>query len=125
MELVAFAANDIENTLAKLKPAEIDGLAFGVVQVDAQGKIVAYNRMEGVITGRDPGSVIGKNFFSEVAPCTNVRGFRDKFDAGVKAGNLNALVEWEFNYNMQPTRVSVHMKKAAAGDTYWIFVKRL
>jgi len=29
------------------------------------------------------------------------------------------------SYNMQPTKVKVHMKKALSGNSYNIFVKRL
>jgi len=30
-----------------------------------------------------------------------------------------------FDYNMAPTKVKVHMKKALVGDTFWVFVKRV
>ena len=69
--------------------------------------------------------MIGKNFFREVAPCTNTPKFKGMFDAGVKAGNLNTMFEYVFDYNMQPTKVKIHMKKAISGDTFWVFVKRL
>lgn len=125
MQTVSFASDTIENSLAAMSNAELDGLAFGAIQLDGSGQILAYNAAEGDITGRDPKSVIGQNFFTDVAPCTNAEGFRDRFDDGVKAGSLNTLFEWTFDYNMTPTKVQVHMKKAAAGDKYWVFVKRL
>jgi len=125
MSHVSFGATDIANTLASLSDKDIDKLAFGAVKLDPTGKVVTYNAAEGAITGRDPKDVIGKNFFTEVAPCTDSDGFRGKFQAGVKAGSLNELFEWTFNYKMNPTRVQIHMKKAAAGNDYWVFVKRL
>jgi photoactive yellow protein len=108
-----------------MNPAEIDSLAFGAVQLDASGKILAYNAAEGDITGRDPKSVIGKNFFQDVAPCTATKEFQGVFTEGVKSGKLAAIFDYVFNYKMQPTQVRVHMKKALVGETYWIFVKRL
>jgi photoactive yellow protein len=125
MEIVKFGAEDIENSLAKMTSKDVDGLAFGAIQLDAKGNIISYNRAEGEITGRNPEDVIGKNFFTEVAPCTNRPEFYGKFKDGVAGGDLNALFEYVFDYNMTPTKVKVHMKKALTGDTYYIFVKRL
>lgn len=125
MEQVQFGQEDIENTLAKMNDQQLDDLAFGAVQVDAEGKILSYNLAEGDITGRKPEEVVGKNFFKEVAPCTQSENFYEKFKQGVAEGNLNALFEYTFDYKMTPTKVKVHMKKALSGDTYWIFVKRL
>lgn len=125
MQIVEFGKSDIENVLAKMSATQIDGLAFGAVQLDSTGRILQYNAAEGAITGRDPKAVIGKNFFTDVAPCTNTPAFKGEFDKGVKAGSLNAMFEYTFNYQMQPTKVKVHMKKAPVGDSYWVFVKRL
>lgn len=125
MQFVEFGKGDIENVVSKLSTKEIDGLAFGAIQLDAAGRILQYNAMEGAITGRDPKVVIGKNFFTEVAPCTNTPDFKGTFDKGVKAGDLNTMFEYTFDYNMKPTKVKVHMKKALVGDSFWVFVKRL
>lgn len=125
LEFIEFGKSDIENALNGLSAGEVDKLAFGAIQLDATGKILQYNSAEGAITGRDPKAVIGKNFFTEVAPCTNKPAFRGAFDAGVKQSNLNHIFEYTFDYNMKPTKVKVHMKKALVGDTYWVFVKRL
>ena len=122
---VVFGSADIENTMAKLSGKQIDNLAFGAIQLDASGKILQYNVVEGQITGRDPGAVVGKNFFTAVAPCTNTPQFKGVFDKGVKSGALNSVFEYLFDYNMTPTKVRVHMKKAISGDTFWVFVKRL
>ena len=125
MDVVKFGNEDIENTLANMKEGELDGLAFGAIQLDSTGKILQYNAAEGDITGRDPSQVIGKNFFKDVAPCTDSKEFRGRFDEGVKNGDLNAMFEYVFDYKMEPVKVKVHMKKALQGDSYWVFVKRI
>jgi len=84
-----------------------------------------YNEAEGAITGRDPKAVIGKNFFQEVAPCTDGPEFRGRFRDGVASGDLNITFEYLFTFQMRPTKVSVRMKKSLTGDSYWVFVKRL
>ena len=105
--------------------SQLDNVAFGAIQLDAEGKILQYNAAEGDITGRDPKEVIGKNFFKDVAPCTDSPEFYGKFKEGVQSGNLNTMFEYTFDYQMTPTKVKVHMKKALSGDSYWVFVKRV
>lgn len=126
MEMLKFESNDIENRLSKLNDSEIENLAFGAIMLDAKGKILKYNKAEGEITGRNPSEVLGKNFFTEVAPCTNSRQFYGKFKEGVASGNLSTMFEYTFDYKMKPTKVKVHMKKALGNDdSFWIFVKRI
>lgn len=126
MEIVAFGTQDIDNALSGMDDNALDDLAFGAILLDAGGTIIKYNRTEGDICNRDPKEMIGRNFFTDVAPCTNTRGFKGKFDDGVSKGNLNTLFQYTFDYNMKPTRVNVHLKKAANQQgRYWVIVKRL
>ncbi len=125
MQVVKFADKDLDNVMNKMNSEQLDKLAFGAVQIDKDGKIIQYNNAEGAITGRDPKAVIGKNFFNEVAPCTKSPMFYGKFIEGTRSGDLNTQFEYLFNYNMKPTQVKVHMKKAVVGETYWIFIKRV
>ncbi len=125
MQVVQFDDEHIENVLANISDEEFNDLAFGAIQLDGTGKILKYNAMEGAITGRKPEDVIGKNFFTDVAPCTNSGEFKGRFTAGVAQGNLNVMFEYIFDYKMLPTKVNVHIKQAIADDTYWVFVKRL
>ncbi len=125
MVIETFDSTDIDNVMARMNTAEIDKLAFGAVQLDPKGTVLAYNVAEGEITGRNPKDVIGKNFFKDVAPCTRSPKFEGLFKEGVKAKNLSVVFDYTFDYKMKPTQVRVQMKKAISGDTYWIFVKRL
>ena len=125
MDLVGFTKADIDNVLNRMAEKDIDKLAFGAVELDKDGTVVRYNAAEGAITGRSPAAVIGKNFFREVAPCTSKPAFKGVFDAGVRNGGLNTMFEYVFDYQMKPTKVKVHMKKALSGGKFWIFVKRV
>ncbi len=125
LNIVSFGAEDIENVLAKMDQKNLDGLPFGAIQLDGSGKILSYNATEGVITGRKPEEVIGRNFFDDIAPCTKRPEFYGVFKEGVKQGKLNTMFEYVFDYKMKATKVKVHMKKALVGDSYWIIVKRL
>jgi photoactive yellow protein len=125
MDLVGFNKTDIDNVLNRMAEKDIDKLAFGAVELDRNGTVLRYNAAEGAITGRNPAAVIGKNFFRDVAPCTSKPAFKGVFDAGVRGDNLNTMFEYVFDYQMKPTKVKVHMKKALSGGNFWIFVKRI
>mgnify|MGYP000001287489 CR=1 FL=1 len=124
-EVIKFGTEDIDNKLSHMSTQDLDNLAFGAVELDGNGNILRYNTAEGDITGRNPKDVIGKNFFHDVAPCTNSPEFYGKFKSGVKDGRLNAIFEYTFDYKMRPTKVKVQMKKDPKKDSYWIFVKRI
>jgi photoactive yellow protein len=48
----------------------LDALAFGVVGMAADGTVTSYNTAESRLSGLTPANVIGRHFFSAVAPCT-------------------------------------------------------
>jgi photoactive yellow protein len=122
---IVFGQEDIENVLKDMSESQIDQLAFGAVEIDRNGTILKFNTTEASITGRRKEDMIAKNFFNDVAPCTKTDQFYGKFKEGVAKGDLNVMFEYTIDYNMAPTKVKVHIKKALVGDTYWIFVKRL
>jgi photoactive yellow protein len=124
LEVIDFGANDLENKLSTMSALEIDQLAFGAIKLDPLGNIQQYNETEGAITGRSPSDVIGKNFFTEVAPCTNTPKFKGAFDR-VVTERISIMLEYTFDYQMAPTKVMVHMKPALVGGSFWIFVKRI
>ncbi|HUX49561.1 MAG TPA: photoactive yellow protein [Spirochaetia bacterium] len=125
MDITRFGSTDMNNVLASMTDKDLNELAFGAVQLDANGTILKYNAAEAGITGRKVENVLGKNFFSDIAPCTKRPEFYGKFQAGVAGGKLNELFEYVFDYQMKPTKVKVHMMKALTDDSYWVFVKRL
>lgn len=123
---VTFEQDDIANVLSTLDEEQIDDLAFGMITLDRNGMILQYNAAEGAITGRDPKETLGKNFFKDVAPCTNTDEFFGRFKKGVASGDLNVMFEYTFDYNMAPTRVRVHMKNApGSAEKFWVLVKRV
>ena len=64
---------------------------------------------EAELTGTDPAWALGKNFFHEVATCTNTPEFYGKFKEGVTKGFLNAVFNYSFTHCEIPIRVRVHM----------------
>jgi len=124
MDNIRFGSDEIDQVLSKLGRRRLDELPFGAILLDPRGNIIHYNSTESAISGRSADDVIGKNFFDDIAPCTNVPEFRRKFDEGVRSRSFNTLFEMVFDQVMSPTRVRVHMKSADDGNV-WIFTKRI
>ena len=110
--------------IADLRPEEVEALPFGAIQLDALGRILTYNRAESELAGRDPQQVIGKSFFEEVAPCTNVKEFGGRFREGFAAKDLNAVFPYVFDFKMNPTSVWVRLFYSRETDTAWVFVRK-
>ncbi len=121
---VVFEKHTIDD-LASLKSAELDKLPFGVIQLSRTGEIRAYNSAEGDITGREPKAVLGKNFFREVAPCTDRPEFRGRFEEVMSNPDTMVSFEYTFDHQMNPTRVKVQMKRHGNGDSCWVIVNRI
>ena len=124
MEIIPFGSSDVDNILQK-EPERAERLAFGAVLLDRTGKIVKYNKAEGLIVGRDPSDVIGKNFWNDIAPCAKGKKFHGQFLKFAQTGKVNTMLDYEFDYKMKPVKVRIHLKAAPGGDSCWLFVKRV
>lgn len=122
---MSFVTSDILGKLGSLAKNEADSAAYGIVKVDNNGKIILYNQYEAELAGITTGSAEGKNFFTEIAPCTNNKLFWGKFKAGVDAGELNSSFNYTFTYKMKPTNVAIHLLHDKNSKTNWVFVKKL
>lgn len=123
MEIIPFGSQDIDNILQR-EPNRAERLPFGAVLLDRSGKILKYNQAEGLIAGRSPDDVIGKDFFNDIAPCAKGKRFHGEFLKFFKSGQVNTLFDYEFDYKMKPVKVRIHIKSAPDGQTCWMFIKR-
>lgn len=83
-----------------LDPISADALPFGLVVLDADATVVAYNRPEAELSGLDPDSVIGTSFFRHVAPCTAVEDFQGRFDRLQRRG-VTAVERFTFLFRFK------------------------
>jgi photoactive yellow protein len=88
---------------------KLDSLPFGVILVDAEGKILFYNKQEERRAGRRRRSVLGKNFFTEVAPCAQVREFYEQYKRVV--GDTGVIASFRFHFTLpgRPRDVQILM----------------
>ena len=124
MEVLEFAADDIDNRLSE-SPEYVEALPFGAILLDRAANILKYNKSEGMIVGRDPDDVIGKNFFNDVAPCAKGRELYGQYQKAVAEPACNVLLDFTFDYKMEPTNVRIHLKSNDTNQGVWMFVKRV
>lgn len=117
-------AKGILYNLGYISRDQADGANFGIVKVDDQGQILLYNRYESELAGVPVATAEGKNFFTQVAICTNNRLFYGKFKDGVASGHLDVSFNYVFTYKMKPTNVIIQLYRDQASSTNWIFVKK-
>lgn len=98
-----------------------DALPFGAIRLDRYGKVVAYNRRESLIARRKPESVIGKNFFHDIAPCTDVAAFRGRLDAMPTNKPSTHVFDFEFDFPWGRRAVRIRFIVESA-DERWVFV---
>jgi photoactive yellow protein len=77
------------------------------------------------LVGRDPLSVRGKNFFTQVAPCTNVVSFAGVYLDGVAQGQLLEKFEYRFDFKMAPIKVSINLTFRADQQAGWVLVRKI
>lgn len=109
--------------ITRMSESELDVLPFGAIRLDKTGTVLSYNMTESKLTGRDPKRVIGRNFFTEVAPCTNVQAFAGRFREGVAKGEMHVIFPYRFDFQMAPRDVSVTLFYSKQTDSAWVFVR--
>jgi photoactive yellow protein len=106
-----------------LTEAEFNALPFGAIKLDTEGRILKYNLYESKLAQRDPEEVIGQNFFTEVAPCTNVQEFAGRYRQGIAEGKLDTTFPYRFLFPSRAVNVVITLILNPDGESVWVFVK--
>jgi photoactive yellow protein len=123
MEIMKYENYDLKTIVDRIPEKIRDDLPFGLIKLDLNGTIMEYNMAEAELTGFRAEEVIGRNFFLDVATCTQTPEFYGKFREGVDKGLVNVQFDYMFDTNMTPTTVRVRM--AQLGNFVWMTVRRL
>ena len=117
---------DDADALARLEAStaeDLDRETFGVVRLDAGGRVVAYNACESARAGLSSGRVIGRLFFTDVAPCMNNHLVGDRFR---EEPELDVALDYLLTLRMKPAPVRLRLlKSASATFTYILIMDRL
>ncbi len=109
--------------LDELTPRQLDVLPFGAIQLDRTGKILKYNDYESKLARVNKSDALGKNFFTDVAPCTKVQDFYGRFQEGIVKKQLFQKFRYRFAFKRGPRDVTVTLFYSDTTDTIWVFIR--
>jgi photoactive yellow protein len=107
--------------LEEAEDAALDTLPFGVIAMAENGTVVSYNAAESRLSGLTPANVIGRHFFSSVAPCANNFMVAYRFETEPV---LDAVLDYVFTLRMQPTAVRLRLLKQPHRRRMYLVVER-
>lgn len=108
-----------------LSSTELDALPYGAIQLSKEGTIVNYNSYESTMAGVPKANAIGKNFFRDVAPCTDVKAFHGRFQEGIARKKLHEKFRYHFPFKHKPRNVLITLFYHEESDHVWVFVQPL
>jgi photoactive yellow protein len=108
--------------LDAMSEAELDDLPYGMIQLDAGGRILKYNAVESRLASLPRDRAIGRSFFAEIAPCTKVQAFHGRFRDGVVRESLDVTFRFHFAFKQRPRDVAVRLFYARRTRTVWVIV---
>lgn len=121
MDVQVFDGADLAGQLADASPEALHAADFGVIGLDHSGRVTFYNRYEQALAGLAEGDVLGRDFFVDVAPCTNNFMVRERFmQAWEQDDELDEILPYTFSYRMKATRVRLRM--IVRGKQGWLLV---
>ena len=109
-------------TADDLTVAELDQLPFGMIQLDATGRILKFNAVESRLAALDQHQQIGKHFFTQVAPCTKVQAFYGRFKEGVMQEHLDTTFSFHFAFKQNPRDVTVRLFYSRRTRSVWVMI---
>lgn len=125
MSASSAARHSLANIVDSMGEVELDQLPHGAIQLSVDGTVLKFNAYESKLANLKKASVIGKNFFKQVAPCTDVQEFYGRFREGVQAKSLHENFRYHFAFKQSPRDVTVTLFYSLRTDTVWVFVKPL
>jgi photoactive yellow protein len=113
----ALAAPGLFDWLETASAADLDTLPFGLVAMRPDGTVERYNLAEGSLSGLTPERVVGRNFFTSVAPCTNNFMVAHRFETEPE---IDAVVDYVFTFRLAPLKVRLRLLRRP--DARWMYL---
>ncbi len=107
--------------LSTMDEAALDGLPFGVVGLDGENMVQLYNAHEERYSGLPRGIVVGRHFFSDVAPCMNNYMVAERLEEA----SLDVTLPYVLTFRMRPTPVRLRLLRASESSRRWVLVARV
>lgn len=115
------------DTLARLDEMDkgaLDALTVGLFKLDDEGIVRDANQQAlqwPDVLAESLKGIVGKNFFSDVAPGTDNTLFRGRFEEGVASGSMDEPFTYTYvSEAVSPTNLAVHLYSSSHHSSYWI-----
>ena len=116
-----FRQPDAHAVLDSSSELELDAMPFGVVRLDHAGVVTAYNSAERAGSGLRPAHVIGRHFFTQVAPCMNTALVAQRYE---NEPELDATLACVLALRMKRTPVHLRLLQSATRANAYLLVER-
>ena len=110
----------IIEVLSTMDEAALDGLPFGVVGLDSENMVEFYNTHEERYSGLPRDIVVGRHFFSDVAPCMNNYLVAER----LAEAQLDVTLPYVLTFRMRPTPVRLRLLRASGASQRWVLIAR-
>lgn len=109
--------------IERLSTRELDALPFGVVRLDAEGIVTFYSRTEAEQSGFRDRRAIGRNFFTQMAPCLSTPDRHRLINEARRSGTLDIAFEQVGDFDDADRELQVRVISASDGGL-WVFLQR-
>lgn len=117
----SFADPGLLDWLLAATAVEIDALPFGVVTMATDGTVEHYNAAESRLAGLTQNRVLGRHFFTAVAPCMNNFLIAHRYETEV---DIDAVIDYVLTLRMAPKKVRLRMLKRADARQMHLIIER-
>jgi len=107
-----------------LPQAGIDALPFGVIRLAADGSVQVFSQGEAQLSGFGPRPVLGRNFFTDIAPCFAREDYLGRIERAQVAGKVDIEFGICGDFDNAEKELQVRVLSASQGGL-WIFTRRL
>ncbi len=114
--------NEVLEAADTMASDELDRLPYGMIQLDRTGRVLNYNAVESKLASLRKEDAIGKQFFTEIAPCTKVQEFYGRFKEGVIHESLDTSFRFHFAFKQFPRDVTVRLLYSKRTRTVWVLI---
>lgn len=115
-----FNQPNLLSALCSVSSEEYDRAPFGIVAMGLDSIVTSYNTWESQLSGLRPTGVLGRHFFTEIAPCTNNFMVALRYEEA----DLDEVVNYVFSYRLRPVAVRLRLLKSTAAARQFLVVER-
>jgi len=117
---VDFSDPHLLDALEAADDAALDALPFGVIAMAFDGTVTSYNSAESRLSGLTPANVVGRRFFTQVAPCTDTGAVAHRFESEPV---LDETLAYVFTFALRPTAVRLRLLKGPDRQRMYLVVQ--